>query len=444
MLPFYTRWLSVADYGTTDIITVYATLLTGISTLSVAEAMFIFPKGASYKDQQRYFSSAIAFTAVLLSAVAIIFALVAYCGDKHLDGNVFITYIWFIYGIIFSTFLQSITQQFACAIDALKIYSFTGFVYVISLAVSSVCLIPKYGVRGYVYSMILSNLLASSYTFLCSKSYRYISLRSISLSSYKSMIRYSVPLIPNSLMFWLVSSFNRPFMESYVGVAGIGLFAIANKFASVLSMIFQYFGTSWQISVSEEYGRDGFVLFFNRVLRLFFLLLVILAMLIAIFSHELMVLFSTPEYYAASVYIAPLCLAVVFNCMAGLTGVIFAVSKNSKYFFYTSVLGAVTSLIVNLVAIPQIGVWGAVISVIISFLVMWISRVLYARKYVTLSQFGFYFLVIAAYVLLAFFTYVCHNLFLKIFIFILFILSCLCKKEIRKSVSSFFKKIISK
>ena len=61
MLPFYTRWLSVEDYGTTDIITVYVTFLMYIVTCSLAEAIFVFPKGAEREKQKSYFSSGVAF-----------------------------------------------------------------------------------------------------------------------------------------------------------------------------------------------------------------------------------------------------------------------------------------------------------------------------------------------------------------------------------------------
>ncbi|MDR0364995.1 MAG: polysaccharide biosynthesis protein, partial [Bacteroidales bacterium] len=57
MLPFYTRWLSVEDYGTTDIINVYVSLLLGLATACVAEAVFIFPKGQPVERQKAYFSS---------------------------------------------------------------------------------------------------------------------------------------------------------------------------------------------------------------------------------------------------------------------------------------------------------------------------------------------------------------------------------------------------
>ena len=44
MLPFYTSQLSVGDYGTMDLVQVYVTLLTSLTTCCLTEAIFVFPK----------------------------------------------------------------------------------------------------------------------------------------------------------------------------------------------------------------------------------------------------------------------------------------------------------------------------------------------------------------------------------------------------------------
>ena len=52
MLPLYTRWLSVEGYGITDIIMVYVTILSYFVTCCMAEAVFVFPKGADKEIQK--------------------------------------------------------------------------------------------------------------------------------------------------------------------------------------------------------------------------------------------------------------------------------------------------------------------------------------------------------------------------------------------------------
>ena len=51
MLPFYTSFLSVADYGTVDLIQVYVQLLVGLCTCTLTEAIFVFPKGQTLANR---------------------------------------------------------------------------------------------------------------------------------------------------------------------------------------------------------------------------------------------------------------------------------------------------------------------------------------------------------------------------------------------------------
>ena len=57
MLPFYTRWLSVTDYGVVDMISIYQSLLTDFLTAAISTSIFIFPKGVAFHRQKEYFSS---------------------------------------------------------------------------------------------------------------------------------------------------------------------------------------------------------------------------------------------------------------------------------------------------------------------------------------------------------------------------------------------------
>ena len=78
MLPFYTLWLSVSDYGTTDLVGVYVSFLLGIVTLCMAEAIFIFPKDQHISNKKKYFSSGLFFTIITALLAGGIFYLVKY------------------------------------------------------------------------------------------------------------------------------------------------------------------------------------------------------------------------------------------------------------------------------------------------------------------------------------------------------------------------------
>ena len=229
MLPFYTRCLSVEDYGTTDIINVYVTFLLSIVSCCIAESIFIFPKGQTYEKQREFLSSGLAFLIIAFLVTGIIFAGVSIVADCYSIENSFTQNIWLIYALLIAQLSQQLFQQFARSIDRIMVFSVAGIVLTVGTALFSFFFIPRLGVVGFVLSLVLANWVTTAYSLFCSTAYRFISLPAISWERCREMLKYSIPLIPNGVMWWLVSALNRPIMEANLGMHAIGLFAVANK-----------------------------------------------------------------------------------------------------------------------------------------------------------------------------------------------------------------------
>ena len=101
MLPFYTSWLSVEDYGVTDIINVYVSFLVSIVSCCIAESIFIFPKGQKVEKQKQYFSSGIVFVLQAFFVSFLLFGTVDFVSSIYGFSNSFTDYLWLIYGLIF-------------------------------------------------------------------------------------------------------------------------------------------------------------------------------------------------------------------------------------------------------------------------------------------------------------------------------------------------------
>jgi O-antigen/teichoic acid export membrane protein len=394
MLPFYTRWLSVEGYGTTDIINVYVNLLLGLATACIANAVFIFPKGQPVEQQKSYFSSGLCFAFLSLGVTALLFKAVTVIFAYKEISNSFTENVWFIYGLLVTSFLQQYIQQFARSIGKMKIYSATGIILTVGAALFSFFMIPKWGVFGYVFALIFANLAAAIYSFLLSGAFKYLAIKTISKNTCVEMLKYSIPLIPNTIIIWLVGSMNRPLMEHHLGLHAIGIFAVANKFPGILSMIFSIFFISWNISVLEEFGKEGYTRFYNRMFRLIITGLVFLFFIITISSKLIIRIFTTPNYYDAWEYIPLLMLGVIFQSISVFVGSNFSASRESKYYFYSSIWGAVSSLLFNFILIPLFGIMGAAISFVISFAVIAVSRILHSWKYVEIEDSKVYILML--------------------------------------------------
>ena len=394
MIPFYTKWLSVEEYGTSDNILIYVSLLLTIVTLSISDSIFIFPKDQEINKQKEYFSSGLLYSAFLLFVTGLVLycvkeILIAY---KALESIVF--NIGYIYLLIIAFFLQNFFQQFSQSINKLKVYTISGVLLTFLTAFFSFILIPKYAINGFFIAQILSLFIAAIYSAIHSGSYRFFSLKAVKFYRYSEMARYSIPLIPNAVMWWLVSSLNRPLMEEYLGMHAIGIFAVANKIPTLVNVLFSVFMVSWQISVIEEYKKEGYEKFYNSILKIVFAILVFCIVICSVLGETIIKFIVDAKFVEAYRYVPLLCFSVLFSSISGFIGVNFSASRESKYFFYSSICGAFVAIVFNLILIPVWGLYGAVFTIVLSHLVMVITRIGYSWKTVKITNVLYYILLL--------------------------------------------------
>lgn len=383
MLPFYTNWLSIEDFGTTDLINVYSTILVSIVSLCVAEAIFVIPMGRNKEDQITFFSSSLIFA--LCSTIALFLLYVAVVFLRGSSAASFTSNIGYIIILCITTLYMSIAQQFCKCINKIRVYAFAGIVNTLCVALFGFVLIKRFGLFGYVLSLVIGNIIALAYVFILARLKSFVSFSSISWRHLQEMLRYSIPLIPNSIIWLIVSYINRPIMEASMGMAAIGLFSLANKFPTLITTVYNNFSNSWQISVLQEYGKDGYEMFYNRVCITVYVGLCICVSIISIVIGPVIHLLFNDNYYPAIEYIPILCFSTPFIALASIVGANFTAIKQSKYFFYSSIWSAGSAILCNLFLIPVFGLWGACISSVLSFLVGALSRIIYSWKIVHLK-----------------------------------------------------------
>jgi len=211
------------------------------------------------------------------------------------------------------------------------------------------------------------------------KLYEYISIKAISTSHLVELLKYSVPLIPNSVIWLIVNYINRPIMETYMGMAAIGLFSLANRFPGLMTTVYGNLSNSWQISVLREYGKEGYETFYNKTCLAVFVVICFLVSVISVVIGPVIHLLFNENYYSTIDYIPWLCLSVPFIALSSIVGSNFSAIRQSKYYFYSSVWSAATAILCNVILIPLIGLWGACIANVMSFFIGAVSRIYYSR-----------------------------------------------------------------
>ena len=431
MLPLYTFWLKPEGFGAIDTITTYSMLFIGFVCLCLPDAIFIFPYNSSNSKKKEYFSSGIIFSMIAITISALFFCLVQFFLLKQKMHNVLSDYTWLIFWLMVTSYMQSYCQSFTRSLNKMMQYSIAGIVLTLSTALFSVLFIPHLGLSGYALSLILAQLVAAIYSFVAGGCYKYIQFQGNSWSSVKEMLTYSAPLLPNGIMWWLVNGLNRPIMEHFLGLAAIGLYAVANRFTGMLFSLLSILSTAWGNSVLEEYGKPEFERFYNNYIKMLGILLFFGGYLMIIFSRSIVSIFTTSEYYDAYYYISPLMAGIIFSGMSGAVGGVFSATKTSKYFFYSSLWGGICSIITLIGLTSVFGLMGTCISVAFSFFTMFLSRTIYASKFVKLENIWFYIQLSIVFILMS-----CCEILIEnnsryiLHTFLFFVSVFLCRKDI--------------
>ena len=143
---------------------------------------------------------------------------------------------------------------------------------------------------------------------------------------------------------------------------------------------------------------------------------------LCLFSKPIINIFTDVEYHSAWQFLPLLTLAVIFQCMGGFLGNIFMAEKKSKYFFYSSFWSALTSLILTILLIKPLGLYGVCLAIVLSFFVIFITRVIYAWKHISSFYIPYYVFIFFLYILFVTLVTVDIAIYIQV-IFLLFFLS---------------------
>lgn len=369
LLPLYTSVLSTEEYGEADIIVTTINFLYPILSLSIFDATLRFALDRKYVKRQ-VFNITFVFSVI----ATICFFLMAHVFFK--DNSSFERYWLSMFGLFVSTILQTCLSYYIKGCGQTKVFAIQGILYTVICLVANVILLVylKQGLRGYLLSMILGGMISSVYMLIASKTYRDFIPFDFDRGLCKEMLKYSIPLIPTTIAWWLNAYSDKYMILLFVGISANGLYGVAHKISTVFSTFSNLFSQAWRISAITSFDDEDNQAYYEKVYKIYSLIC-IYACLFIIFSAEILVkTFFRNEYYTVWTFIPPLLLAALFQAYAGFFDSLYAAARQTVYLSISISIGAVLNIILNYVFIKCFGGLGAPIATMVSFGIVWWIR----------------------------------------------------------------------
>lgn len=376
LLPLYTYYLSTDDYGYFDLITTTIMLLTPIITFQIYDGLYRYLLDSkNYEDSSNTISNAFFITVknlIIFNIMYIIF--IQFKSFK---------YEYIILLQIDFNILSGLVTQISRGFKKNVQYSISGILCTIVTLSSNVLFIVVMNLR--VGSLIISNILASIIVIVYLehnlKIHKYIKFKLENNMIKKQLIIYSIPLIPNVISWWLMNVSDRYLLTFYKGVEANGIYAISNKFPSILIMLNSIFYLAWQESAITEYESKDKNIFYTKMFNVLMSIQFCSVIVLISFTRFIMEFMIDVKFSSAWLYVPFLYMGTIFNSFSSFYGTGYLSSKNTIGAFYTSIIGGILNVLINVICIPIIGIQAASFSTMVSFLVMWIIRLWQTRKY---------------------------------------------------------------
>jgi O-antigen/teichoic acid export membrane protein len=394
---FTTFYLTTKEVGQLDLILVTMNLAIPLVTFQLSDAALRWLlEDESDINRTKIFSN----ISILLVISCCLFGFVFSIYNNFFSIGYFSLFL----PLVFFQVLNVFFQQFIRGIGQNKEYVIRGFIitflYVVFSIISLTCLNLK--VEGLIIANVLAAFIGSIILFTRVGLYKYFKFHAFSFSFSKTLLKYSIPLIPNYLSWWAISSANRYIILLLLGASANGIFAIAFKLPTILSMFINIFYLAWQEKAIKNYNREDrdkyYSLTFEKFLRcLFTISILILA------TNKLILHFIVSEQFFSAWHYTPILLAsLIFNSMAGFYGTGYLSSKETKGAFASSFYSGVLTVVLSFLTIPLIGLYGASLAICLGYIVLFLIRISQTKKFFNISfpmktfvHFSFLFLLVA-------------------------------------------------
>ena len=170
------------------------------------------------------------------------------------------------------------------------------------------------------------------------------------------MLTYCVPLIPTAVFWWIMGVSDRYLVKWFVGSDANGIYAVAYKIPTILTILATVFMDAWQLSAIAESGdRRAQARFYARVWDAFFSAVCLCAGGIIAFSPLLIRLLAAESYYDAWRYIPILTLSMIAAAFSNFMGIVYVVTKKSTASLWISLAGAAANIALDLFLIRAAG-----------------------------------------------------------------------------------------
>jgi O-antigen/teichoic acid export membrane protein len=387
LVPFYTHFISRADMGIYTNIYAYLAFLNIFYIYGMDAAFMKYSSQAGPEIKKKVFSTAYVFVTIsTLALTAMLLLLRLPFGQLMAVPASYTRLIYYVILILlFDTlalvpFANLRLERKAGKFAALKLTNI-----LINLGLNLLFFLKfHWGIEA----IFAANLAASAVTLLLLTPEIFKKLQiKIHGAELKKMLRFGLPYLPASLAATMVQVIDRPVVLAMTNAATLGLYQTGYKLGIFMMLVVSMFQYAWQPFFLNNAEEKNAKEIFAKIMTLFVLLASLLWIIISLFIENLARFEIIPgrtiieNHFLPGLVVVPIILlaylfnGIYVNLWAGLY-----IKEKTKYFPYITGVGAIINVAANLLLIPILGIVGAALATLASYMAMAAGLFIVAQK----------------------------------------------------------------
>ena len=366
--PIITRALTPADYGVADYL---LTLASAFSTL----ALFALPTAllTHFNDQPddpfwRRAVTGSAYTIATISGLACGAWLLVFAPTLTARVSILAPYTSLVQ-LIGATFFFGVTGSILLAASQAALRVRWGMVFSLVTLVGTFAgniafvVILRLGVTGMILTPIVTGLATWLVGMVLVRGMLGLPNRRVT----KMLLRSGGILLPTMLAAWALQVSDRLFLGQYVGEAGLGYYAIANRMAGLVGVAMAPIYAAWTPLALAMQQQTRAAERYISMSRYLIAAVLMIGLGISLFATEILIILTRPAYLPAAPYVGFLVYMHIFSGFGAVFSTGALLGKQLASFTGAVVIGAIVNMLLNILLIPRYGVWGATLSTVIGY-----------------------------------------------------------------------------
>lgn len=375
LLRFVTGKISSEEYGFYNLIVTIDNLITPIFTLQIGDALFrYFIKAQALDEKKKLYTSAmiVVYLGGIIMATGFVVANLIHS----------INHIAWVIVYLLSTNLFNLYSKIIRSMGKNKVFATVGFAKTLIYILMQMILLFGFDMGGesLFISTSISTFIAIIAIEILVKPYKYFDYHFFNFELVKKMVKFSGPLIPNTMLWWLCSSVNSVIVSLRLGLDVNGIYSVSSKFSNILIMVTSVFSMAWQESAIKEYDNPNFKKFQTETFNTYIIMVLSGVTMLIPFVYLVMPYMIDSAYYDAIQYVPFLLASTAFSTFSGYTAQILTAQERTKSIMYTSICGMLANVIFVFLTLNIFGLWSAVFGSLISNILLTVVRIIMVRK----------------------------------------------------------------